>query len=179
MPVPPPNRPVERVPEESKQPTADERETPLFLVNDDQGRPLFSVLPVEPVPTLEPDPPARIPSVSDLLMAKLDEMTVSLEQAVSVSQERHELMARVAAVTGTTLSVGFVAWALRSGAILASCLATMPAWRHFDPLPVVKLTRSERKHRRDETARAQQQEAAEFKGLNRVLDDKPPLKRTA
>jgi hypothetical protein len=128
---------------------------------------------------LEPDPPERTHFVSDLLMAKLDEMTVSLEQAVNGSQAHHELMARVAAVTGTTLSVGFVAWALRSGAILASCLATMPAWRHFDPLPVVKLSRYERGRRRDEVTRAQQQEAAEFKGLNHVLDEKPPLKRTA
>ncbi|WP_413936955.1 beta strand repeat-containing protein, partial [Nitrospira sp. BLG_1] len=177
--VPPSERPVERVPEEPRKTEEDAKDRPLFFVNDDQGRPLYSVLPVEPAPTLEPEPPETTPSVSDLLMAKLDEMAVSLEQAVNVSQERHELMARVAAVTGTTLSVGFVAWALRSGAILASMLATMPAWQHFDPLPVVKLTRNERKHRRDEATRAQQQEAAEFKGLNQVLDKAPPLKRTA
>ncbi|MBS0152902.1 MAG: cadherin domain-containing protein, partial [Nitrospira sp.] len=177
--VPPTDRPVMKVPEEPKRPTDDVGETPLFLVNDDHGHPLFTVLPVEPIPTLEPEPPETKPSVSDLLLTKLDEMTVSLEQAVNVSQERHELMARVAAVTGTTLSVGFVAWALRSGVLLASCLATMPAWRHFDPLPVVKLSRHERARRRDEATRAQQQEAAEFKGLNRVLDEKPPLKRTA
>ncbi len=177
--VPSSDRPVERVPEEPRKTEEDAKDRPLFFVNDDQGRPLYSVLPVEPAPTLEPEPPETTPSVSDLLMAKLDEMAVSLEQAVSQSQERHELMARVAAVTGTTLSVGFVAWALRSGAILASMLATMPAWQHFDPLPVVKLTRNERKHRRDEATRAQQQEAAEFKGLNQVLDKAPPLKRTA
>ena len=178
--VPPSDRPVVKLPEEVKHALPEvEQDRPIFLVSDDQGRPLFSVLPVEPAPTLEPEAPKITPSVSDLLMAKLDEMAVSLEEAVNVSQERHELMARVAAVTGTTLSVGFVAWALRSGAILASMLATMPAWQHFDPLPVVKLTRNERKHRRDEATRAQQQEAAEFKGLNQVLDKAPPLKRTA
>jgi hypothetical protein len=58
-------------------------------------------------------------------------------------------------------------------------LATLPAWRHFDPLPVVKLTRNERARRRDEAMRAQQQEAAEFQGLPRVIDDEPPFKRTA
>ncbi|MBK8278316.1 MAG: tandem-95 repeat protein [Nitrospira sp.] len=178
--VPTPDRPVAKQLEEPKRLTDDvTKETSLFLVNDDQSRPLFSVLPVEQVSMFPLDPPHPTPSVSDLLLAKLDEMTVSLDQAVRVAQEHHELMARVAAVTGTTLSVGFVAWALRSGAILASCLATMPAWRHFDPLPVVKLSRHERRHRRDETARAQQQEAAEFKGLTRVLDEKPPLERTA
>jgi hypothetical protein len=112
-------------------------------------------------------------------MAKLDEMTVSLEQAMSVSREQREIVARVAAVTGITLSAGFVTWALRSGTLLASCLATMPAWRHFDPLPVVRLSRAERTRRREEMARASQQEATEFSGLKRVLDDKPPLKRTA
>ena len=174
-----PDRPLERVLEESRKLMDETKDRALFLVNDDQGRPLFSVLPVEPTPTLEPEPPEPKPSVSDLLMAKLDEMTVSLERAVNVSQERHELIARITAVTGTTLSAGFIVWALRSGTIMASLLATMPAWRHFDPLPVVKLSRHERKHRRDDATRAQEQEAAEFKGLNRVLGDKPPLKRTA
>jgi hypothetical protein len=170
---------VERVPEEPKRPTDDVKDRALFLVNDDQGRPLFTVLPVEPTPTLEPEPPEVRQSVSDLLMTKLDEITVSLEQAVSVSQQQHELVARVTAVTGTALSAGFIIWALRSGAILASFMAAMPAWQHFDPLPVVKLTRNDRKRQRDEATRAQQQEAAEFKGLNRVLGDKSPLKRTA
>ena len=177
--VPPPDRPIERVPEEPRKPTDDTKDRALFLVNDEQGRPLFSVLPVEPTPTLEPEPPKPKASVSDLLLTKLDEMTVSLERAMNVSQEQHELVARITAVTGTTLSVGFIAWALRSGAIMASLLATMPAWQHFDPLPVVKLSRNERARRRDASVRDQQQEAEEFKGLKRVLGDKPPLKRTA
>jgi hypothetical protein len=175
----PPDRPVAWVPEEPRKPTDDVKETPLFLVNDDQRRPLFTVLPVEPTAILEPEPPETKQTVSDLLMAKLDEMTVSLEQAMSVSQEQREIVARVAAVTGITLSAGFITWALRSGTLLASCLATMPAWRHFDPLPVVRLSRAERTRRREEMARAGQQEATEFSGLKRVLDDKPTLKRTA
>lgn len=169
----------ERVPEEPRKLVDEAKDRPIFFVNDDQGRPLFSVLPVEPIPTLEPDPPEPKASVSDLLLTKLDEMAVSLKRAVNVSQEQHELVVRITAVTGTTLSVGFIVWALRSGAIMASLLATMPAWQHFDPLPVVKLSRHERKHRRDEAARAQEDEAKEFTGLKRVLDDKPPLKRTA
>ena len=164
----PPDRLVARVPEEPRKPTDDVKETPLF-----------TVLPVEPTATLEPEPPETKQSASDLLMAKLDEMTVSLEQAMSVSQEQREIVARVAAVTGITLSAGFITWALRSGTLLASCLATMPAWRHFDPLPVVRLSRAERTRRREEMARAGQQEATEFSGLKRILDDKPPLKRTA
>jgi hypothetical protein len=63
--------------------------------------------------------------------------------------------------------------------MLASLLATMPAWQHFDPLPVVKLSHSERTRRREELARAGQQEATEFSGLNQVLGDKPSHKRAA
>jgi hypothetical protein len=174
----PPDRPVARVPEEPRKPTDDVKETPLFLVHDDPRRPLFTILPVEPTAILEPEPPETKQTVSDLLMAKLDEMTVSLEQAMSVSQEQRELVARVAAVTGVTLSAGFITWALRSGTLLASCLATLPAWRHFDPLPVVRLSRAERTRSREEMARAGQQEATEFSGLKCVLEDKPPLKRT-
>lgn len=35
------------------------------------------------------------------------------------------------------LSVGYIIWMLRSGYLLSSVLATMPAWRLIDPLPVL------------------------------------------
>ena len=146
-----------------------------FIVNDEVVRPLFTVLPVEPAPDLEPEPPEVRGSVSDLLLAKLDEMAVSLEQTIGVSEEQHALVTRITALTGTTLSVGFIVWALRSGTLLASFMATMPAWRHFDPLPVLGGSRSERDRRRKEAERDQQAEATEFKGLKHLLDLGPPL----
>ena len=43
--------------------------------------------------------------------------------------------------TGTVfsagLSVGYVAWLLRSGIILTSVLSSLPAWRFIDPLPIL------------------------------------------
>ena len=38
---------------------------------------------------------------------------------------------------GLALSVGVVWWASRVGGLLGSLLASMPAWRHLDPLPIV------------------------------------------
>jgi hypothetical protein len=38
---------------------------------------------------------------------------------------------------GMALSVGVVWWASRLSAMLGSLLASTPAWRHIDPLPVV------------------------------------------
>jgi len=140
-----------------------------FIPHDDTRRSVFTVLPVEPVPVLDPDPVPKQQSTSDLLLAKLSEMAGSLEQAIGASEEHHELVTRVAALTGTTLSIGFIVWALRSGALLASFMATMPAWRHFDPLPVLGGTRSEWERRRKDNERDQQAEAAEYRGLKKLL----------
>jgi hypothetical protein len=41
------------------------------------------------------------------------------------------------------LSVGAVWWATRAGGLLASLLATAPAWRTFDPLPIFGRTDDE------------------------------------
>jgi hypothetical protein len=38
---------------------------------------------------------------------------------------------------GIALSVGVVWWASRVGGLIGSLLASMPAWRHLDPLPIV------------------------------------------
>ena len=38
---------------------------------------------------------------------------------------------------GMALSVGVVWWASRVSGLLGSLLASAPAWRHIDPLPVV------------------------------------------
>ena len=142
----------------------------LFPWIDEARRLLLTGLLGEPTPTPESEPAEKSQSVSDLLFSKLDEMTASLEQAIGVSQEQHAITARIVALTGTTLSAGFIAWALRSGTLLASFMATMPAWRHFDPLPVLGGSHSERERRCQAAERDQQAEAAEFKGLKHLLD---------
>lgn len=40
-------------------------------------------------------------------------------------------------LTGVALSVGAVWWATRAGALVASLLMSVPAWRSFDPLMVL------------------------------------------
>jgi hypothetical protein len=41
------------------------------------------------------------------------------------------------AATGMSLSVGYVVWLLRGGALLSTFLSSLPAWRFVDPLPVL------------------------------------------
>ncbi len=40
-------------------------------------------------------------------------------------------------ITGLAMSVGAVWWAARAAGLIASLLASSPAWRHVDPLPVL------------------------------------------
>ncbi|MGZ8365610.1 MAG: hypothetical protein ACXW37_04605, partial [Nitrospira sp.] len=146
------------------------KDSVLFHWIDETRRLFLTGIPEQATPTPEAKPDKESQSVSDLLFSKLDEMTASLERAMGVSQEQHAITARIVALTGTTLSAGFIAWALRSGTLLASFMATMPAWRHFDPLPVLGGSRSERERRRKEAEQDQHAEATEFKGLKHLLD---------
>ncbi len=141
--------------------------------DEGETRNSFAIMPVELVASDHPAGPEPPLSVSEVLMTKLDEVARSLQEAVGVEQSQQALVAHVTAVTGVTLSVGFVAWAIRSGALLASCFATIPAWRTFDPLPVVSLSRSERARWGEQTDASMQAEEAEFEGLQDLLDAPP------
>lgn len=166
-------------PEEARAMIDETKESVLFPWIDDARRLLVTGLLGDPTPTPESELAEKAQSVSKLLFSKLDEMTASLEQAMGVSQEQHTVTMRIAALTGTTLSAGFIAWALRSGTLLASFMATMPAWRHFDPLPVLGGSRGERDRRKKEAEQDQHAENTEFKGLKHLLDlGRPPAPKS-
>ena len=73
------------------------------------------------------------PSATELVLNKLDEVILSLREAVTGDREPQSLMAQVSALTGTTLSVGFVLWAVRKGKLLAGCCATIPTLSAEEP----------------------------------------------
>jgi hypothetical protein len=47
------------------------------------------------------------------------------------------VLTTVLAGTSLGLTVGFVSWLLRGGALLSALLSSMPLWRGFDPLPIL------------------------------------------
>ncbi len=108
----------------------------------------------------------------DSLAAQLNRWADELERKMQEREEQAHLIARIAAFSGVALSAGFVAWLLRSGSLLASFLVSLPAWRHFDPLPVLGLGRRRRKERDQEMREDHEQENREFQGLDRVLKSK-------
>ncbi|MFT3858310.1 MAG: DUF4347 domain-containing protein [Aquabacterium sp.] len=64
------------------------------------------------------------------------------EQLLEQGAERRNVVASSIAVT-TGLSVGYVIWLLRGGALLGSMLSAMPAWQMIDPLPVLTRGRAQ------------------------------------
>ena len=43
----------------------------------------------------------------------------------------------MAIATGTSLTIGYVAWLIRGGVLVSNLLTSMPAWRLLDPLPIL------------------------------------------
>jgi hypothetical protein len=110
------------------------------------------------------------------LAEHLTRLADNLERAMQEREHQTHLFGRVASFSGITLSVGFVAWILRGGSLLASFLVSMPAWRHFDPLPVLSSGARNRRKRGRKAREEHEQESRQFHGLDEVL--KPSTKAT-
>jgi len=131
-----------------------------------------NIVPQEPLALpLEPSslPVKTMLAMGHKLAEHLTRLADNLERAMQEHEQQSHLFGRVASFSGITLSVGFVAWILRGGSLLASFLVSMPAWRHFDPLPVLNSGgRDRRKH--DRKAREEhEQENKQFRSLDKVL----------
>jgi hypothetical protein len=61
-------------------------------------------------------------------------------------------------ITGMALSVGAIWWAARAAGLVASLLASSPAWRHVDPLPVLGRDDEEEEEEVWDEASAEEQE---------------------
>jgi hypothetical protein len=93
-------------------------------------------------------------------------------------QERSEIEVVLSSirVTGMALSVGAVWWAARAGGLLASLLASAPAWRHLDALPVLGRPDDRPRERIDwgegEDAESKRDEAAVTTVLGEIEDSR-------
>ena len=112
--------------------------------------------------------PAR---VSAAFLNTLSALEGDLQRATETSEGRHRLIVLVTTTGGITLTAGLVAWLLRSGTLLASLLSALPAWRHFDPLPVTLVGDRERREREQNAAVSAKDESKQFHRLGDLLDD--------
>ena len=114
-------------------------------------------------------PVKKMLDVGHKLAERLTRLADDLERAMQERENQTRLFGRVTSFSGIALSAGFVMWLLRSGSLLASFLVSMPAWRRFDPLPVLGLGGQDRRKRDRKAHEEQKQETKEFRGLDRVL----------
>ncbi|MBK5281449.1 MAG: hypothetical protein JJE16_05120, partial [Nitrospiraceae bacterium] len=121
---------------------------------------------------LEPlsHPVKSILAVGHKLAEHLTRLADDLERAMQEREQRAHLLGRVASFSGIALSAGFLLWLLRGGSLLASFLVSMPAWRRFDPLPVLGLSERDRLKRNRKADEEHEQENRQFRGLDQVLN---------
>ena len=58
-------------------------------------------------------------------------------EGVEEQAQQEERIVSSAIMGSTGLSVGYLVWLLRSGALISSLLSSLPAWRTLDPFPVL------------------------------------------
>ena len=100
----------------------------------------------------------------------LSVLAEDLRRDTDAAESNRRLIVRVTNMAGITLTAGFIAWLLQSGSLLASLTATLPAWRHFDPLPVTLGGHRARRKRKAERAAAAEHENTQFRGIGTILD---------
>jgi hypothetical protein len=72
-------------------------------------------------------------------------------------RQQIEIVMNSVRITGMALSVGAIWWAARAAGLVASLLASSPAWRHVDPLPVLGRDDDEEEEVWDETSAEEQE----------------------
>jgi hypothetical protein len=105
--------------------------------------------------------------LTEAFLNTLNALEEDLRQATDTSEGQRRLIILVTTAGGITLTAGLVAWLLHSGTLLASLLSSLPAWRHFDPLPVTLAGDRERREQEQEA----EDESKQFHQLGDLLDD--------
>jgi len=98
-----------------------------------------------PAPSLHPSDLALVIQGSDAATMETAPQTLPdwtaqtafPEASHDSQQEQIRILMESVRMGGIALSVGVVWWASRVTGLIGSLLASMPAWRHLDPLPIV------------------------------------------
>ncbi len=65
-----------------------------------------------------------------------------------------------------------MAWLVRGGALLTWFLASLPAWRHLDPIPILGMGKKDKEAWVQRAKAAGSLEAREHHGLDHILHSK-------
>ena len=71
----------------------------------------------------------------------------SFESQVATNTGFYRLTAGTATGIVAVMAAGYTMWTLRGGYLLATFLSSLPAWRAFDPLPILCASRDDKEKR--------------------------------
>jgi len=78
------------------------------------------------------------------LLNKINEMHEQIDQDLS-SEEEDQVEVQIALGSSVGLTAGFVSWVLRGGSLLASMMSTLPLLNRYDPFPIIKTRKDDKK----------------------------------
>ncbi|MBT0961739.1 Ig-like domain-containing protein, partial [Denitromonas iodatirespirans] len=65
-------------------------------------------------------------------------LSPELQRQIEAAGDSARLTVAIVGVSGTVITVGVVWWVTRVGALVATLVASLPAWRSIDPLPILR-----------------------------------------
>jgi hypothetical protein len=107
--------------------------------------------------------------LSPEFLQQLNTFYDELGQTMDDQAEKRSLFADIMKGLGLTLSTGIVAWLVRGGTLLAGLMASLPAWRHFDPVPILGMNKKDKETWTRRVKEAAKMEARDHQGLEQIL----------
>jgi hypothetical protein len=111
---------------------------------------------------------------SPAFLSALDEIRAAVTEDAPLDERQLQFVATGVTATGLSLTAGFVTWAIRGGSLLSALMAGIPAWKGFDPLPVVAGARPPRKADEKDN-KAEEDRDSEDAQVARLFDDEPAV----
>jgi hypothetical protein len=185
---------AEEAVEEAVEEGVEEATPPAEVAEDsDAGATTAAVEPEMPIKVMRPPvSPSNTPPIAGLraldelpllaspeFLRALDDIRSVVEEDAPLDERELQFVATGVTATGLSLTAGFVTWAIRGGSLLSALMAGIPAWKGFDPLPVVAGARRRKDSELDELSEAaastddEEAEVAELFEVQRAPEAEP------
>ncbi len=105
-------------------------------------------------------------------LQQLNSFSDALEETTQQTIGERSFFIKMMEYTGLGFSGVLVAWLVRSGTLLASMLAVLPAWRNFDPIAILDMDQKSRESLTKKMKEAEDKETREHQGIDQMLDQK-------
>lgn len=109
-------------------------------------------------------------ALSQEFLQQLNSFADDLKETTQQTIDERSFFIKMMEYAGVGISGVLLAWLVRSGTLLASVLATLPAWRNFDPIAILDMDQKSREILTKKMREAAEKETREHQGLDRMLD---------